>query len=113
VIILELNSDSSWTVGSFDDCVLGVNSVSFGPFTSDGVKRISTGGCDNQVRLYYEVDGVYQKQNLDPVDVSDTHKDWVRDVSFAPNIGLPVTEIASASEDGSVKIWSQSGETFG
>ena len=33
------------------------------------------------------------------------HSDWVRDVSWAPNLGLPKSTIASASQDGSVVIW--------
>ena len=35
------------------------------------------------------------------------HKDWVRDVAWAPNLGLPMNTIASASQDGKVFIWSE------
>lgn len=37
----------------------------------------------------------------------DGHQDWVRDVAFAPNIGLPKTYLASCSQDKSVLIWTQ------
>ena len=36
-----------------------------------------------------------------------SHTDWVRDVAWRPNLGIPSNTIASASEDGSVKIWKQ------
>ena len=35
------------------------------------------------------------------------HKDWVRDVAWAPFSGLPSNVIASCSEDRAVYIWSQ------
>lgn len=35
------------------------------------------------------------------------HKDWVRDVAWAPSLGLPMNTIASASQDGKVFIWSE------
>ena len=34
--------------------------------------------------------------------------DWVRDVAWAPNTGMPYNTIASCSEDRSVYIWKQS-----
>jgi protein transport protein SEC13 len=38
--------------------------------------------------------------------VLDGHSDWVRDVAFAPNIGLPTSYLASCSQDKTVLIWS-------
>lgn len=35
------------------------------------------------------------------------HQDWVRDVAFAPSIGLPKTYLASCSQDKTVLIWTQ------
>ena len=35
----------------------------------------------------------------------ESHTDWVRDVAWAPSIGLPVSRIASCSQDGSVIVW--------
>ena len=34
-------------------------------------------------------------------------RDWVRDVAWAPSIGLPYSTIASCSQDGTVAIWTQ------
>lgn len=30
------------------------------------------------------------------------HKDWVRDAAWAPNLGMPLSTIASAGQDGQV-----------
>lgn len=35
----------------------------------------------------------------------DSHADWVRDVAWAPSIGLPKWYIASCSQDKKVIIW--------
>jgi protein transport protein SEC13 len=35
------------------------------------------------------------------------HKDWVRDVAWAPNCGLPIETLASCSEDKTVCIYTQ------
>jgi len=35
------------------------------------------------------------------------HTDWVRDVAWAPNIGLPRSYIATASQDKTVVIWTK------
>ena len=35
------------------------------------------------------------------------HTDWVRDVAWAPNLGMPMTTIASAGQDGKVLIWTE------
>ena len=37
------------------------------------------------------------------------HSDWVRDVAWAPSIGLPKTVIASCSQDQRVIIWTHDG----
>lgn len=41
------------------------------------------------------------------------HTDWVRDVAWAPNLGLPKSIIASAGQDGKVLIWTESREVPG
>lgn len=41
------------------------------------------------------------------------HTDWVRDVAWAPNLGLPKTVIASAGQDGKVLIWMESRDVPG
>lgn len=35
------------------------------------------------------------------------HSDWVRDVAWAPNLGMPANTLASAGQDGRVFIWAE------
>ena len=35
------------------------------------------------------------------------HTDWVRDAAWAPNLGLPMSTIASCGQDGQVLVWSE------
>jgi len=106
----------------------GVNAVSWCPATSpatlasgpgassgpaggaggSGVtsQKVVSGGCDNLVKIW-KFDDVSDEW----VEVyrfpSDSHSDWVRDVSWRPNVGIPSNTIASCSEDKSVIIWAQ------
>lgn len=41
----------------------------------------------------------------------EAHSDWVRDVAWAPSVGLPKSYIASCSQDRRVIIWSNSMES--
>ena len=41
----------------------------------------------------------------------EAHSDWVRDVAWAPSIGLPHSTIASCSQDGRVIIWNNDEST--
>ncbi|CAI9715029.1 protein SEC13 homolog [Octopus vulgaris] len=68
-------------------------------------KRFVSGGCDNLVKIWKESeDGQWvSEQKL------ESHNDWVRDVAWAPSIGLPKSIIASCSQDGSVVIWTNDG----
>jgi len=113
--------NSGWDVQRINAHAIGVNSVSWQPaissslFNSSGsgtqttastTKRFVSGGCDNQVKIwsYFESGsgGEWRAEDLESV-----HTDWVRDVAWAPNIGIPSNCIASCSQDGSVVIWSQ------
>ncbi len=40
------------------------------------------------------------------------HTDWVRDVAWAPNLGMPMNTIASAGQDGKVVIWTEQSGTW-
>ncbi|MCJ1463993.1 GTPase-activating protein S13 [Pseudocyphellaria aurata] len=35
------------------------------------------------------------------------HNDWVRDVAWAPNLGLPKSTIASCGQDGRALVWTE------
>ncbi|KAF9613566.1 hypothetical protein IFM89_008957 [Coptis chinensis] len=87
----------------------GVTSVSWDPALAPGafvgngslepVTKLVSGGCDNTVKL---TNGVWK---MDCFPALLMHTDWVRDVAWAPNLGLPKSTIASASQDGKVVIW--------
>lgn len=99
---------------------IGCNSVSWCPSTipepafdqrgvsnsgsakgSFGVKRLATGGCDNIVKIWREEGDRWEEERR-----LEAHSDWVRDVAWAPSVGLPRTQIASCSQDRRVIIWS-------
>jgi protein transport protein SEC13 len=101
----------------------GVNAVSWCPATSPatlasgpavqqassaqlGSQRIVTGGCDNLVKIWKldEQTDEWVEQSRFP---AHAHSDWVRDVAWRPNIGIPSSTIASCSEDKTVIIWTQ------
>lgn len=60
--------------------------------------RFVSGGCDNLIKEWV-CSGPYNKFSG---EIIGNHEDWVRDVSYANNIGLPSDMIASCSEDHSV-----------
>lgn len=66
------------------------------------VERFVSGGCDSFVKIWKyvrESDKWIEERLL------DGHSDWVRDVAWAPSIGLPKWYIASCSQDKKVIIW--------
>jgi len=68
-------------------------------------KSLVSCGCDNIVKVwsFSDAQGQWMQQGTD----LSAHSNWVRDVAWAPNMGMPRSTIASASEDGKVLIWSQ------
>jgi len=114
ISILVVKEDGEVTSSSFDAHSIGVNAISWAPAafgsysllkpsTQAGplVKRLVSGGCDNVVSIWKsETPELWEKEE----DLC-YHKDWVRDVAWAPNIGLPTSTIASCSQDGCLVIW--------
>lgn len=58
-------------------------------------KRFASAGCDTAVRIW-SYKGADTKPEIE--DELTGHTDWVRDVAWAPNIGLPGEYIATASQ---------------
>lgn len=93
----------------------GCHAVSWGPETLPGallqqqqtpqgpVCQLVTGGGDNQLKVWRQdpMTGQWASQTI------GQHRDWVRDVAWAPGLGLLHSTIASCSEDKAVGIWSQ------
>jgi protein transport protein SEC13 len=96
---------------------LGCLSVSWAPAFQAGAmvqpssaplqptKSLVSCGCDNVLKVW-SYSEAHQKWMQQGADLTG-HANWVRDVAWAPNMGMPRTTIASASEDGRVFIWSQ------
>lgn len=116
ISILSHNDDDSWTVKVIKNAhTFGCNSVSWAPASAlqaGGAqgndaqidRRLVSGGCDNfaKVWAYNAGDGSWRLE-----ETFTEHKDWVRAVAWAANIGVPTSTIATGSQDGRVVIWSQ------
>jgi protein transport protein SEC13 len=90
---------------------IGVTAVSWAPASPAGpkapsgyTKRIVSSGCDNAIRIWKcsSETGIWSEQ-----DSLQAHTDWVRDVAWAPNLGLPRSVVASGGQDGQVFAWSE------
>jgi len=108
-------TDGNWESKRINGAhTIGCNAVSWGPYLQPGsvmgrtqtpVKRFVSGGCDNLVKIWREEDGSWvEEQKL------DSHSDWVRDVAWAPSVGLHRSIIASCSQDCQVLIWTNDAE---
>lgn len=109
---------------------LGCNSVSWAPVGAIGGRgpgeeadalRIASGSCDNLVKIWRAavppiaeggldavVSGAAQTHwKLESMTAERVHKEWVRDVAFAPFNGVPVALLASCSEDRTVYVWTR------
>jgi len=127
--------DDGWDTKKFEAHQLGVNAIACAPATTptslllqpnqqqqqqqqqqhhqsqqDGLalKRFVTGGCDNLVKIW-RWDDQTNKWLLE--HTLDGHSDWVRDVAWAPNLGICMNTIASCSQDGMVIIWTQESDS--
>jgi protein transport protein SEC13 len=119
------SDDGQWGADIFNGHAIGCNAVSWAPATIPGslispqspnsaggipssqpgsaglssinqsIKRFASAGCDNLVKIWgYRED----TQSWIEEEVLEGHTDWVRDVAWAPNIGLPRSYIATASQ---------------
>ncbi|CAN7104458.1 unnamed protein product [Brassica rapa subsp. narinosa] len=105
--------DGGWDTTKIDQAhPVGITSVSWAPSTAPGalvssglldpVYKLASGGCDNTVKVWKLSNGSWK---MDCFPALQKHSDWVRDVAWAPNLGLPKSTIASGSQDGKVVIW--------
>jgi len=101
-------SGGHWQCEIFDAGATGCNAIDWASFNhcgGEGTMRLVTGGCDNLVKIWKRgTDGSWTQDG----DHLDSHKDWVRDVAWAPSMGLPCNTIATCSSDGLVYIYTQS-----
>ncbi|KAF8059901.1 protein transporter SEC13 [Lyophyllum atratum] len=129
--VLTFKNDGQWGADIFNGHAIGCNAVSWAPATQPGslitpqqaqplsnqsaqqssapsVKRFASAGCDNLVRIWGYRD---DSQSWVEEETLEGHTDWVRDVAWAPNIGLPRSYIATASQDKTVLIWTKDAPT--
>jgi protein transport protein SEC13 len=132
VSILTHTEDNDWLVEYIQDNALGVNCMSWAPYTAyegsvddnEGTAtttttsqmRLVTGGCDNQIRFWTKSPSTSggatwtEDSSNQPISSSSaTHSDWIRDVAWSPSIIPNTNIIASCSEDRTVIIWTQRG----
>ncbi|KAG9440364.1 hypothetical protein H6P81_020529 [Aristolochia fimbriata] len=116
ISVYTARSDGGWDRTAIDQAhPVGVTSVSWAPATAPGalvggsggaldqpVQKLVSGGCDNTLKVWKLSNGNWK---MDCFPALQKHNDWVRDVAWAPNLGLPKSTIASASQDGTVVIW--------
>jgi protein transport protein SEC13 len=118
ISVITLKADNSWDIQRIPNAhTIGVNAVSWAPAVVPGSlvsqqqqqpptpqKTIVSGGCDNLVKIwkYSDTENSWKLE-----ETLQHHTDWVRDVAWSPNIGLPHAAIASCSQDGTVVIWTQ------
>lgn len=111
-------ADRQWERTKIEEAhPVGVTSVSWAPTTAptslagaDSAafpRRLVSGGFDNAAKVWKFADGNWVMDTTLPLS---KHGDWVRDVAWAPNLGLPKYTIASASQEGIVTIWDQEKE---
>jgi len=121
--VLTFKNDGQWGADIFNGHAIGCNAVSWAPATQPGslitpqtqpipnqpsttssIKRFASAGCDNLVKIWgYREDS----QSWVEEETLEGHTDWVRDVAWAPNIGLLRSYIATASQDRTVLIWTK------
>jgi len=127
-LITPLVDDGQWDADIFTGHAIGCNAVSWAPAVVPGslitpqapiapgqtpsspfsIKRFATAGCDNLVKIWGYRD---DSQSWVEEETLEGHSDWVRDVAWAPNIGLPRSYIATASQDRTVLIWAKESPT--
>lgn len=122
ISIVSLSGDGNWTARKIENAhSTGCTSVSWAPYfpvdseavsqqtaqqqhhyaTTLGAKRIVSGGCDNQVKIWRE-----DQSGTWVLDQTlSGHNDWVRDVAWSPSTLHTKTSIASCSQSGRVIIW--------
>ncbi|KAK9803273.1 hypothetical protein WJX72_004840 [[Myrmecia] bisecta] len=117
ISVVTHNADNTWSSEKVEGAhPVGCTAVSWAPATPPGSlvsakgpgqpeKRFVSAGCDNTVKTWRYSEQAHEWQQDGPALTG--HTDWVRDVAWAPNLGLPMTTIASAGQDGRVLIWTE------
>ncbi|CAK5281436.1 unnamed protein product [Mycena citricolor] len=124
ISVLTFKNDDQWLADIFVGHAIGCNAISWAPAIAASsliapgqqhlqsipsamppapaapTTRFASAGCDNLVRIW-----VYRDEKWVEEEVLEGHTDWVRDVAWAPSIGLSRSYIATASQDRTVCVW--------
>lgn len=71
-------------------------------------RKLVSGGCDRTVKVWRQEGTEFVEEQC-----WREHGEWVRDVAWAPSLGLPSSTIASCSQDGKVLVHGQDQVRFG
>jgi len=119
ISVISYDGQASWTVEKIPHAhAIGCTGVSWAPAATPGAlvsagggasvvdaKRLVTCGCDNLVKIWRFDE---ERRVWGCEATLSAHGDWVRDVAWSENMGLPMNTIASCGQDGKVFIWTQS-----
>jgi len=122
--ILTNHPDGSWAAQRIEGAhPVGANAVSWCPATPPGSlplssssntpaagtpqRRLASCGCDGALKIWYFEGSLGQWQEEQGSPLTGGHSDWIRDVAWAPNLGLPKSTIATAGQDGRLMVWNE------
>lgn len=116
-------ASGSWEVEKIANAhTIGCNAVTWAPYSTSGIKRFASGGCDNTVKIWRFEDaaggaggtGSGTGRWIEEARL-DGHTDWVRDVAWAPALshGGQRSVVASCSQDRRVIIWTSNNSEGG
>ncbi|KAL5568266.1 hypothetical protein UlMin_024841 [Ulmus minor] len=117
ILVFTTRADGGWNTTRIDQAhLVGVISVSWEPSMAPGaligkvlldpIQKLASGGCDNTIKAWKLYNRTWK---MDCFPSLQMHSDWVRDVAWAPNLGLPKSTVASASYD---RIVAKEGEQW-
>ena len=104
---------NGWLTQKYQTPHLGpINAVTWAPTSNyghmkEGTKTanqlLASCGCDKKFVVY---NFNHETKTLNSIFVAvEAHKEWIRDISWNPSILGSIDQIATASEDHTVKIW--------
>jgi protein transport protein SEC13 len=115
ISIIQYVENNGWVSKKERAHDIGCNSVSWAPYAPPAAAmggmpaqippaRIASGGCDRTVKVWTVDDKHCITQVGNPLT---DHEDWVRDVAWAPNVGLSHNILATGSQDHTVIFWTE------
>jgi protein transport protein SEC13 len=113
ISVITMRADGGWDTATIERAhPVGVTAISWAPATALGSLsgsgeldyKLVSGGFDAVAKVWGFANGSWI---LESSLISEMHTDCVRDVAWAPVLGLAKSTIASASQDGIVVIWTK------